>query len=231
MTEFLREVFDQVLNSGNDLLSTITDSLGDFIASSGIMAAFGLLLLEESGVPLPVPGDVMVLYVGHQVARGQIAWGAALAGFVLVVVCGASILYTIARVGGPTLLARFSTFLHLNERSLRRAEIFFQKRGALAIIFGRHVPGLRIPITLAAGVFKVPYPLFAASVAISTTIWAGLFLTLGALLGDRAMALLRPHRGVYLALGLGVGGMVIAMLLFRRRNRALPDRRQVRRAG
>ncbi len=33
--------------------------------------------------------------------------------------------------------------------------------GVLAVIFGRHIPGMRIPITLLAGILRFPYPLFA----------------------------------------------------------------------
>jgi hypothetical protein len=31
--------------------------------------SYGLLYLEESGVPLPAPGDVFVMYVGARVPR------------------------------------------------------------------------------------------------------------------------------------------------------------------
>src|SRR5712692_1588523 len=45
-------------------------------------------------------------------------------------------------------------------RRLERAERWFERYGVLAIIFSRHIPGFRVPITVAAGVFKIRYQVF-----------------------------------------------------------------------
>src|ERR1700686_5610333 len=39
--------------------------VGHLLRQFGMAAAFGLLYLEESGVPMPIPGDVFVMYIGH----------------------------------------------------------------------------------------------------------------------------------------------------------------------
>ena len=57
---------------------------------------------------------------------------------------------------------------------------------------------------MAAGVFRVPYPLFAVSVAISTAIWAGVFLIIGVVYGGRVEAFLRLHRETYWLLAVGI---------------------------
>lgn len=211
-----------------DLLSSLADNLGDFVADNGILAAFGLLFIEEAGVPLLVPGDVWVMYVGHRVAAGDIEWWVALITFVATVTLGASVLFLLARRGGERLLAAVRRPLHLTDSNLARAEGWFQRYGPLAIIFGRHIPGLRIPVTVAAGIFRVRYPVFAISVAISTAIWAGAFLVVGAVLGDRAKELLRPHRAVYLVVGLFLVGFVGGLYLWRRRNRLAEERAMTR---
>src|SRR5204862_76528 len=55
---------------------------------------------------------------------------------------------------------------------LAKAEVWFKRYGVLAIIFGRHIPGFRIPITVACGAFRIPYPVFAPSPAASISISA-----------------------------------------------------------
>ena len=80
---------------------------------------------------------------------------------------------------------------------LELAEKWFARYGVLAIIFGRHIPGFRVPITVAAGVFKVRYPRFAASVAVSTAIWAGVVMAIGINFGPRMEAFLRLHREMF----------------------------------
>src|ERR1700674_825970 len=61
------------------------------------LASYGLLYLEESGVPLPAPGDVFVMYVGAHVPRNFASWMIAWIGLVAVVVLGATNLYLISR--------------------------------------------------------------------------------------------------------------------------------------
>src|SRR6202045_5243928 len=71
----------------------------------GLAAAFVLLYLEESGVPMPMPGDVFVMYAGHHSAQSLLTLLAAWLGLVAVVVLGASHLYFISRRWGRPIVA------------------------------------------------------------------------------------------------------------------------------
>ena len=110
--------------------------------------------------------------------------------------------------------------MHLNPERLARAEGWFKRYGVLAIIFGRHIPGFRVPITVAAGVFGVPYRVFAPSVAVSTAIWAGVMLTLGVKFGPRLAVLLQAHSWVYLIWGAIVVALVAGIYWRQRRAEA-----------
>jgi len=162
------------------------------------LASYGLLYVEESGVPLPAPGDVFVMYVGAHVPRNLPSWIIAWLGLIGVVVLGATNLFFISKKIGRRLAeGRFAEVVHLSPERLLRAEQWFKRYGVIAIIFGRHIPGFRIPITVAAGVLKVSYPVFAASVAVSTAIWAGVVIIIGINFGPRMEQFLRLHRETY----------------------------------
>ena len=45
-----------------------------FLHRYSYAGGFGLLYVEESGIPLPVPGDVFVMYVGAHVPRSMASW-------------------------------------------------------------------------------------------------------------------------------------------------------------
>jgi hypothetical protein len=108
------------------------------------------------------------------VPRHLASWLIAWRGLIGVVVLGATNLFFISRRFGRRLVeGRFAHLVHLSPERLQRAEKWFERCGVLAIIFGRHIPGFRVPITVAAGVLKVRYPLFAPSVAVSTAIRGG----------------------------------------------------------
>jgi len=186
----------------------------DIYRNNAYLPGFGALYLEESGVPLPAPGDVFVMYVGIHVPHNLVAWIAAWLGLIVAVLLGATNLYFLSRKYGRRLVeSSAAEYVHLSHARLVRAERWFRRYGVLAIIFGRHIPGFRIPITVAAGVFQIPYRVFAPSVAVSTAIWAGVVLIIGINLGPHLANLLAAHAFLYFVWGALVLGLVLSIFI------------------
>jgi membrane protein DedA with SNARE-associated domain len=182
----------------------------------GAAACLTLLYIEESGIPLPVPGDFYVAFMGRlnagSVPRLLVAWLAIIA----VVVAGATNLYWLARRWGPALVRHpvAARVLHLDTRRLEKTHAWFDRWGPWAIIFGRHIPGFRIVITVIAATMGVPYRVFAPSVAISTAIWAAVGLWLGATVGEAIGNVLFDRGWIYIV-GLALVIVVLAIALVR----------------
>jgi membrane-associated protein len=202
--------------------SGLPEELADLVGfAAGALRRFGagaslaFLYMEESGVPSPLPGDVYVVYLGT-VAAGSVARSvAAWLGIIAVVVAGSSNLYLVSRLWGKRLVEhRMAAVLHLDRDRLLRAEHWMARWGPIAIIFGRHLPGLRIPITVMAGLLGVPYAVFAASVAVSTAIWAGVWIVLAARFGSRVIGWLGPRPWLTLPV-VALGGLLFAYLALR----------------
>jgi membrane protein DedA with SNARE-associated domain len=179
----------------------------------GAAACLGLLYIEESGIPLPIPGDFYVAFMGRLYGHSLSTWLAAWIGIIIVVVAGASNLYWLARRWGPALLRHpVGRALHIDERHLDKAQGWFDRWGLWAIVFGRHIPGFRIAITVIAATMGVPYRVFAPSVAISTAIWAAVGMWLGATVGEAIGNVLFDRGWIYL-LGLLLLIVVVAVTL------------------
>lgn len=204
-----------------EVVHTSGRGLRHFFNRYTYLPGFALLYIEESGIPLPAPGDVFVMYVGIHIPRNIGAWLAAWLGLIVAVTLGATNLYLISRKFGTKLVhSSFGEYVHLNPERLAKAEQWFARWGVLAIIFGRHVPGFRVPITVAAGTFGVKYRVFAPSVAISTAIWAGVMLTLGITIGPRLALLLRAHGQIYVVWGAIVLVLIVTLYIRQRRRAA-----------
>ena len=102
------------------------------------------------------------------------------------------------RTGRPLLEHRLAPLLHLTPRRIDRAEGWFGRWGPLAVIVGRHVFGMRIPVTIAAGIFEMPYRSFAPSVALSTAVWSAIWIWLGVRYGQAITHFLNNHHWAYL---------------------------------
>lgn len=203
----------------NDLAADLASAAGHGVHVMRLLGVPGSLFglyLEESGVPVPVSGDLFVVYLGHHFAA-SVPWLVVVwVGLVAIVVAGSSNLYFISRRWGRSLAeGRLGLLLHLTPSRLAAAERWFGRWGAPAIIFGRHVFGFRVPITVAAGVFRVPYHVFAISVAVSTAVWAAVWLWLGVAFGRQVAVFLHAHRWGYGLLGLGLVVIVGGSLLHR----------------
>ena len=204
-----------------EFLNTGTRGLRAFMHRYNYAPGFALLYIEETGIPLPAPGDVFVLYVGAHVPRYLAAYVAAWLGLIIAVVLGATNLFFISKKWGRQLAeSQLAEYVHLSPERLARAEKWFARYGVLAIIFGRHIPGFRIPITVAAGVFRVPYRVFAPSVAVSTAIWAGVVIIIGINYGNRLENFLRLHTQMYFVWGAGVVLLVVVQFIRSRRDQA-----------
>jgi membrane protein DedA with SNARE-associated domain len=189
----------------------------------GAAACFTLLYIEESGIPLPVPGDVYVAYLGKVNSSSFTNLVLAWLGIIAVVVGGSTNLYLISRRWAPLLLRHrlVHDVLGIDEARLERVRHWSQRWGPLAIIFGRHVPGFRVPVTVLAASTGVPYRIFAPSVAVSTAVWAAVGLWIGATFGQSIGNLLARYPWIYL-LGLGVIIVAVAITLVRLWRRGEP---------
>src|SRR5260370_398825 len=86
------------------------------------LASYGLLYIEESGIPLPAPGDVFGMYVGAHVPRHLAAWLTAWLGLIGVVVLGATNLFFISKRYGRRLApGPLGEVVHLNPDRLAPA--------------------------------------------------------------------------------------------------------------
>jgi membrane protein DedA with SNARE-associated domain len=169
----------------------------------GVELAVAGIYLEESGIPMPVPSEVSVGYLGQRLDVNPLALAATWIGLTLLIVLGSTNLFAASRRFGPTLVhGRLGAALHLTPSGIARAQRWFHRWGPLAIGLSRYVPGLRWGMAVACGTLGVTYRTFWLSTAISASVWAGGLLTLGVTLGDGVGRVIAEHAWIGLFLPL-----------------------------
>ena len=180
----------------------------------GVELAIAGIYLEESGVPLPLPSEISIGYLGQHLNRNPLALFAAWLGLTALIVLGSTNLFAASRRFGPRLVSgRLGTALHLTPSAVARARRWFARWGPLAIGVSRYVPGLRWGMAVACGTVGVSYRTFWVSTAISASIWAGGLLTLGVTMGDAVGRVIAEHVWLSLLLPLPAAAVVTTGLI------------------
>jgi membrane protein DedA with SNARE-associated domain len=175
-----------------------------------------LVTIEEAGVPLPVSGDLLIMYSAARVARSPSVWLALGLAFEVAVLIGASFLFAISRRWGSRFLyGAPGKALRLSPKRIKQVEGWFKRYGVWAVIFVRYVPGFRVAVTVVSGSFQMRYPMFITGVAISAAFWIAGFMALGLLVGPQAQQLLSTHKISNVTILVAVAAIVLLYIVGR----------------
>lgn len=152
-----------------------------------LLAIFIICFMEDVGIPMPLPADVLVVFVGYRIQQGTLNPWQVIPLILIAVNIAGTILYTIARRGGRPLIDRYGHFLHLNADRLARAEGWLTHRGMLGIVIGRALPGVRLATVISCGIFKVPLRVFLPAQMLGIIIYVFGFIMIGYWLGPKAV--------------------------------------------
>jgi len=181
-----------------------------FLLQHGILAAFAYLALEEAGLPIPVPGDFLMLALGARAREGGIVLWQVIAAMEAGTILGSSLLYLLARRGGRGVVERYGPFIGIGPAQLDRAEGQLQRHGVIAVVLGRLLPGLRVLTAIACGIFRVSYRVFLPAMSLGSLIYIVGYTMLGYFAGP---AVLGVFEALHLPIGLlGSGGPLLLIL-------------------
>ncbi|MHB8719023.1 MAG: VTT domain-containing protein [Candidatus Dormibacteria bacterium] len=142
-----------------------------------------LLFAEEAGVPLPfAPGELTLVAAGLLIASGGLNPVVFIPLAIASCVVGSLVGYGWARLVGEKGLVAVARKLH-QSRALVRVSARVRSAGWIGVGISRLIPGLRIYTTLVAGAVQVPRRTFALAMSVSTVIWVGAYVALGAVVG------------------------------------------------
>lgn len=187
-----------------------------------------VLAVKEAGLPIPVPGDVLVIGAGVAATHNGLPAVAIVVVLIAATVIGGIVQFVLvrgrARPAVLRLLARFGLRPTIVERGAAR----LRNGGAPAVAVARMTPGVRIVAIASsaiAGVAAVPF-------ATGLTVGNGIFLTghfaLGAILGEPAIRLVSGTGTALVVAGVGLAALGAAgwwLITRRRQARGVEPRR------
>jgi membrane-associated protein len=186
----------------------------------GLLAIVGLILVKEAGVPIPVPGDLVVIGAGVAARQGQLDPLVALVAIIVASIVGGIVQYGLLRtVARPALLRVLGRVMPADR--LERQTERLRRGGTRSVAIARSTPGLRIVAIAASALAAIPGVAFVTGLAIGNALFIAAHFGLGYLVGEPVVALLGSALGpiAVLAVAVAVIGAIGWALVNRRRGR------------
>jgi membrane protein DedA with SNARE-associated domain len=200
-------------------LPGVLHSLEPTLNSYGYLAVFGLVLLEDFGVP--VPGETMLILGAVYAGAGKLnIVVVGLLGFCGAVV-GDNIGFAIGHFGGRPLVERYGRYILLTPERIEKATGFFERHGGKIIVVARFIEGLRQANGIIAGISGLHWAKFVAFNALGAALWVGVWTTIGYVSGDNIDSIYNTatRYSTYFAIAFGVVVLALIGRWFVRRRR------------
>ena len=143
----------------------------------GYLGIFVMMFLESTFFPFP--SEVAMIPAGYLAVKGEMSLTLAILVGTAGSLLGALFNYFLARKYGRAGVLKFGKYFFFNEEKLEKMEKFFVKHGSFSTFVARLIPGVRQLVSLPAGLSRMHLGKFA----LHTTLGAGLWVTVLALLG------------------------------------------------
>ena len=140
------------------------------------------MMLE--GVIIIIPSELILAFAGILVSQGTFTMtGAIVAGVIGSDLC-AMVLYCLGYFGGRPFIEKYGKYFFINSNDLAKTEVWFNKYGLWASLFGRCFPIIRTLISIPMGISKIDWKKFLLYTTIGSIPWTIAFVYAGYKLGE-----------------------------------------------
>lgn len=200
----------------------------------GVVAVFVLMAIDAV---FPAASELVMVYggalasgaIGHRIS--VLGWHTTGSGAYIAVIVAGMAGYQIGAIvgwwvgyrGGRPFLEQRGRWFHLSQQKLDRAERWFQRWQAWAVLVGRITPVARSFVSIPAGVFESPFFRYNALTLIGNGVWCIVLAGIGWALGANWQTFNHNFRWAEYAVVAGILAGAAYLILRRRRTATLPD--------
>ncbi|MBS0448700.1 MAG: VTT domain-containing protein [Proteobacteria bacterium] len=178
-------------------------------AEYGVAFVFGVVLLEQLGLPLPAYPVLML--TGGLAARGDLSPVGLYAAAIIACLIADVAWYQAGQSFGRRVLRLLCRISLSPDSCVRQTETIFTRWGATSLLVAKFVPGFASVATALAGALGIRRASFLVFDTLGAAIWTGVGLLLGMLFSDAIGELMQTltQLGRW-----GLGLILLALLLF-----------------
>jgi membrane protein DedA with SNARE-associated domain len=164
----------------------VFDWIVGVVTRLGYAGVAGLTFLEN--LFPPIPSELILPLAGYVSGSGKLSIWLVIAMGTIGSLAGATFWFVVARRIGETRLRRWidahGKWITLSGGDVDRAKSWFERRGTMAVLLGRMVPGVRTFVSLPAGFTGMAWTPFLVYSTIGTVVWTAALVFAGAKLQE-----------------------------------------------
>jgi len=189
------------------------------VAALGYLGVALLMAIEN--VVLPLPSELIMPLAGFLAGRGYMSLVGVIIAGTIGSVAGALPVYWLAQKVGEERIAAWveahGRWMRIRARDILRANARFASNGGRAVFLSQLIPGLRVLISIPAGIARMNVAWFIVTNLAGTLIWCTLLALAGEELGIHFVAVVHLLRPIVWAVA-GICLALSAAWVWRRRH-------------
>jgi membrane protein DedA with SNARE-associated domain len=188
-------------------------SLVTFITHYGYFAIFGLVFLQELGIPNPVANELVLLFAGSLAYAGTPSFIGVFLSAILGDIIGTSILYFVFYHFGTRVFEKKPRWIPLSREKIEQLGRRVRTHGGWGVFIGRLLPFVRGYASVAAGLFCIKPRTFFTAVFSSALLWTGGYVILGSIFGKYWIKVAETSGGIERILGVAIIITIVILVI------------------
>jgi membrane protein DedA with SNARE-associated domain len=178
-----------------------------------------VLAVKEAGLPIPVPGDLLVIGAGAAAAHGSVPAPVVVVVLVAATIVGGLVQFWLLRGRARTAFVRVLGRFGLRAETVERGTGRLRDGGAPAVAIARMTPGVRIVTIASSAIAGIATTSFVLGLATGNAVFLTGHFVLGLVVGPTAVGLVSGAGPALVAAGLALAALGAAgwWLIARRR--------------
>jgi len=154
-----------------------------YISSYGYLAIFLLVFLQEIGVPIPLPNELLMLFSGYLVFKGVLLFSIVVLVIILADFLATMALYNLFYYAGNYIISNKPKWFPLSDIKLNSLRSKISKGGLWMVAICRLTPFIRGYTSVISGLIHIKPRIFIPIALLSSILFCGFYVTSGKFFG------------------------------------------------
>lgn len=159
------------------------EEIVNYVTSYGYCAIFVMVFLQETGIPVPFPNELLLMFSGYLTYKGFLYLPLVILTAFSADFIGTNILYFLFYKSGSIIIAKKPKWFHLSDRIIENLKKKISYGGQVTIYIFRLTPFTRGYASVISGLLQVKPKVFLPIAIYSAITWASVYVLLGHFLG------------------------------------------------